>query len=359
MATQQAFCHLCGQPISGQGRLYRHPDWPAGRVLRVCENCERSQPRCRVCGLPYQGGEAAVDQAGAGLCETCRQKQAAPAAAIKPAAAGKPPAPGPACRACGRPVSGRYYEFEGFGPYCEACLRQRPPCSLCGAPLTDERWQLSDGRITCAHCHVTAVYNAAEAAQLFEMMKTVIETELGLRLNVPTGLALVDINQLAEVIRHQNRRGAGQPAPQAAIPEGSAPQPVAAATQSPLNAEHTLGLYARDGIRRGIYIQSGLPCPVFLQVAAHEYAHAWEGENCPLLRDPLMQEGLAEWVAYRVLGHYHGSCGLAPEAPEAETHARQQMLKREDVYGQGLRWALDVENRQGGAALLELCRRAV
>ena len=315
-AAGQAFCHLCGQSIRGQGRLFRHPDWPAGRTLRVCETCQRSRPRCRLCALPLA---AASDQPGPGLCATCSRKQES------------------ACRACGAPVNGAGYAFNGQGPYCERCVRQRPACSICGAPLTDERWQLSDGRVSCAICHVSAVYSPEEAGRLYETMKTLVETGLDLHLNVPTGLALVDLNQLAEIIHRQ--------------------APPGAEAVEMLSPEHTLGLYARQGMRRGIYVQSGLPCPVFLQVAAHEYAHAWQGENCPLLRDRLVQEGFAEWVAYRVLGHYHDSCGLAVDQGEFESHARAQMLQRNDVYGQGLRWALDLEARAGVAGLLEACRR--
>jgi aminopeptidase N len=84
---------------------------------------------------------------------------------------------------------------------------------------------------------------------------------------------------------------------------------------------------------------------LFLQVAAHEYAHAWQGENCPLLNNVLVHEGFAEWLAYRVLEYYHYSQG------------QQRMLQRTDLYGNGLRWALDLEARVGSAGLVDACRR--
>lgn len=247
------------------------------------------------------------------------------------------------CLACGKPIKSRYYEFDGQGPYCQECYNQRPPCDVCGAPLTDEHWQLSDGRKTCANCHSTAIYTPAEAVTLYNQMKEVTGERLGLTLNIPTGLALVDHNQLREVIRLQKE------------PEQESSSALAQADLNSSNptseleaeAERTLGLYARRGMRRGIYVQTGLPRMLFLQVAAHEYAHAWQGENIPTLRDGLVHEGFAEWVAYSVLGFYGYRLG------------QERMLLRQDLYGQGLRWALDQEDAHGYLGVIEACRRAV
>jgi hypothetical protein len=110
------------------------------------------------------------------------------------------------------------------------------------------------------------------------------------------------------------------------------------------DAQRTLGLYARRGMRRGIYIQTGLPRLLFLQVAAHEYAHVWQGENCPTLPAGLTYEGFAEWVAYQVLGFYSYRRG------------QERMLRRQDLYGQGLRWALVEEANRGVQGLLAACQ---
>jgi hypothetical protein len=226
------------------------------------------------------------------------------------------------CRSCGQPISSGYLEIDGVGPYCQNCYKHRSPCDVCGAPLTDARWQLSDGRVTCAHCHATAIYAHAQAEALYKEMREVIARLLGLRLNVPTGLALVDRNQLAEIIRQQVNN------------------------PDTLDPDRTLGLYARRGMRRGIYVQTGLPRKLLLQISAHEFAHAWQGENCPLLHDPVMHEGFAEWVSYQVMGYYH------------YTQHQQRMIARSDVYGQGLRWVLDQQARLGIPGLLEACRLA-
>ncbi len=168
---QAVFCQLCGRRIVGKGRSYRHSDWPEGVRLHICKQCEREKPRCQRCGLPVAASSPS------GLCETCRSSL-------------------PVCLACGRPVTGKSLEFDGAGPYCLDCYQTRPPCDICGAPLTDERWRLSDGRMTCQHCHASAVFTPDVAGTLYEKMKEVVFNQLGFELNIPTGLALVDRNQL-------------------------------------------------------------------------------------------------------------------------------------------------------------------
>jgi hypothetical protein len=322
------FCQLCGQRITGRGQLLRHPQWPPEMSLRVCQDCYHNKPRCRECGLPM-----AVTSPN-GVCVTCSQSLRF-------------------CLACGRPVQKKYYEFDGVGPYCKDCYEHRQPCDVCGAPLTNEHWQLSDGRLVCAHCHASAIYSPESAVNLYEEMKKLVSDRLSLVLNIPTGLALVDRNQLRDIIRQQ--RLASQPAPPASFPATQTSPPASLSGRDGVNsptpheadADRILGLYARRGMRRGIYIQTGLPRMLFLQVAAHEYAHAWQGENTPMLREGVMHEGFAEWLAYQTIGYYDYKKG------------QQRMLERQDIYGQGLRWALQVEAAQGVSGLLEACRRAV
>lgn len=226
------------------------------------------------------------------------------------------------CLTCGKRVRGRYWEVDGVGPYCDKCHRERPPCDVCTAPLGEERWQLSDGRVFCGHCHATGIFTLQEARALYEESKEVVFQTLGLELNIPTALVLVDRDQLTEVIKQQSN--------------GS----------SHLDIQKTMGIYARRGMKRGIYIQSGLPRLLFLQVASHEYAHAWQGENCPLIRDPLLHEGFAEWVAYRVLAHYGYKDQMA------------RMRARHDIYGQGLHRVLDLEVKTGATGVIEACRKS-
>jgi hypothetical protein len=106
-----------------------------------------------------------------------------------------------------------------------------------------------------------------------------------------------------------------------------------------------VGLFLRKGRRRVMAVLSGLPRVLFIQTVAHEWAHAWQGENCPLLEDPLLREGFAEWVAYRTL--------LALGA----TDQAARMLQQNGPYGEGLRRILHLEKQVGPAGILQLCAR--
>jgi hypothetical protein len=95
-----------------------------------------------------------------------------------------------------------------------------------------------------------------------------------------------------------------------------------------------------------MYVVSGLPQILLIQTVAHEWAHAWQGENCPLLRDPLVREGFAEWVAYKTLQRMGASKKMA------------LMEQQDGPYGQGLRKMLELERRGGLSGVLAFCRRA-
>lgn len=301
-SANKAFCHLCGLPISGRGKLYHHDQWPRGLHLRVCSQCEKSKLRCDICHIPM------AQAASKGICQTCCESVQF-------------------CLTCGRPISGSSLVFDGVGPYCHECSLVRQPCDICSAPLTDQRWELSDGRFLCSFCHETAILDKEQAASLFEQMKSVAQNALGMSLNVPTGLALVDRKQLAKIIHSQGQQS--RPAGEEALA---------------LDAAHTLGLYIRKGMRRGLYIQYGLPRQLFLQVSAHEFAHAWQGENCPILKTTIYHEGFAEWVAYQVIGFY------------GYTRGQQRMLNRNDLYGKGLRLFQDIYNKDGLVGVIKVCQ---
>ena len=156
---------------------------------------------------------------------------------------------------------------------------------------------------------------------LFEEIKTVIGQKLGIRLNVPTGLVLVDRDKLSEIIEKYSNG------------------------QVSNNPDQILGIYVRHGMRRAIYVQSGLPKSLLLATAAHEFAHAWQGENCPILEDNQMLEGLAWWTAYKTLGYY------------GYEHQQQALAENKGIIDQGLKWALNTEASEGIRGVIEACKK--
>ncbi len=180
---------------------------------------------------------------------------------------------------------------------------------------------LPDGRRICPHCNQTAVRDLAHAQALFARVVAIVAGPLGLRLNVGSGFALVEYPHLLRLAAEAQTAPFGDP-------------------------DRVVGLFVRQGRRRVMYILSGLPQILFIQTVAHEWAHAWQGENCPLLENPLVREGFAEWVAYKTLQ----ALGAVKKMALLE--------QREGVYGEGLRKMLELERREGMFGVLDFCRRA-
>jgi hypothetical protein len=232
------------------------------------------------------------------------------------------------CHLCGRRLRGRAWVYAPNGVpdeqaivVCRQCHQDAPRCDVCGLPMGDNHVRLPDGRRTCAHCRQTAIYDPARAQALFERVALVVTGQLGLGLNVGTDFALVDSQHL--------RRLAEEASP--------------AFHDDP---DKIVGLFVRKGRRRVMVLLSGLPQALLIQTTAHEWAHAWQGENCPLLQDPLVREGFAEWVAYKTLQVMGAVKKMA------------LMEQQDGLYGEGLRNMLELEQRDGASGVIAFCRRA-
>jgi hypothetical protein len=293
-----AFCNLCGRPTRGQYHVYRRLGSNLNKGLVVCQHCEREARRCAICRIPINPVVSLN-----GLCPTCDAQV-------------------PRCAACGQRVQGRYIRNESNGAYyCETCFNHRPRCGVCGGAVGQGGYQLHDGRFICAQCHETAVYDAGKAGDLYEQVTEIMDQQLGMRLNLLPALGLVDRNQMLALLEQMEIDSADDP-------------------------DRVFGLFFRRGRKRAIYVEYGLPQILMIQVMAHEVAHAWQGENCPLLRDPFVREGFGEWAAYRVLT----ALGAVKKTVLLE--------QRADLYGQGLRFMLALERQGGTTAVFQACRNS-
>lgn len=232
------------------------------------------------------------------------------------------------CHLCGKPLSGRGWAYEtenGSGTQtlvvCRTCHETAPRCDVCGMPVAALSVHLPDGRNICAHCHRTAVYDSQNAGALFAQVTAVVVEQLGLALNVGAAFSLVDQQHLQRLAEAADFAPADDP-------------------------QRVIGLFVRQGRKRVMYVLSGLPRVLFLQTVAHEWAHAWQGENCPLLRDALVREGFAEWVAYKTLQ----ALGAVKKAT--------QMAQRSGLYGEGLQQMMRLEQQHGISGVLAFCRRS-
>lgn len=225
------------------------------------------------------------------------------------------------CAACGAALAhGYYFLRDRTDRYCPQCIATRPRCDACSAPVGDPHWTLHDSRVLCNACHTTAIFDPAIARQLFDETVAAVVAQLGLSLRVGVEFRLVDAPTLSRIRADGNGGHASD--------------------------EKTLGLYQRDGRLRAIYLLYGLPKLLFRTVVAHEYAHAWQGETCPLLDDEQLREGFAEWVAYRHL-LYLGS-----------TKAAQRMLESAHPYRPFLEYMLALDKRVGPGGVIAHVRAA-
>lgn len=225
------------------------------------------------------------------------------------------------CASCGEPLGELFFALiDRHERYCADCIASRPRCATCGAPLGNQHWQLHDERLQCAVCHATAIYDHIEAQQIFDETVSGVVSQFGMGLNVGVAFRMVDAPAMAR-IRAQGRN-------------------------IPPEDQITLGLYQRAGHIRTIYMLYGLPKLSFRTTIAHEYAHAWQSERCPLLRNEILREGFAEWVAYHHLRWL--GCDLAA----------QRMLNAPHPYRPALEHVMGLELRLGATGVIEYLKRA-
>jgi hypothetical protein len=93
-----------------------------------------------------------------------------------------------------------------------------------------------------------------------------------------------------------------------------------------------------------IWIVSGLSEEETIGVLAHELTHAWQSTEAPQ-QDRKLTEGFARWAEYKVFTAI-GATG------QAESLTRSP----DPDYGGGLRYLLELERRQGAAAVIQFAR---
>ena len=227
------------------------------------------------------------------------------------------------CASCDMQVGSEGVMLEGErGVYCRHCFQSRPRCDTCGRPVGAHYWSRSDGRKLCDRCQSTAVSDTQYAHALYRRVRAALDRELGLSLREPCQLKLVNRGQLAGLI------------------DKSSLYSLDAASR-----DRCFGLFMSEGRHKAIFVEYGLPQVVLMEVMAHEFAHAWQSEQCPADVPQEVQEGFAEWVAYKLLEGW--GCWKRID----------RMLRREDLYGRGLRMVLQWEQTEGQAGVIRRMKR--
>jgi hypothetical protein len=298
------FCHLCGRQLVG-----RYVRYETG--LTVCQSCETTRPRCARCAVPLPDRVIATrTPSAATLCAECSRST-------------------PRCAACRQPILGVFYSFEELLPasgdrkFCARCVQHRPRCDLCSAPVADGAAPVADGQWRCALCAADLLTAEDAVLGVYRQAMAAFARVVGSRLAQTPRLELVSRREMGALRRRYSRTSGatGGPRPESA-------------------GHHVLGYFVYSNGTSTIYVEHALPRPVLLGTLAHELGHAWQAERAPGLRDLLLCEGFAEWVAHRVL------VGAGLQAAAARS------TRRDDVYGRGLRHFLDLERTHGRDAVL-------
>jgi Protein DA1 len=226
------------------------------------------------------------------------------------------------CASCGMQVGSHGIMLEGErGVYCRDCFESRPRCDTCGRPVGAHYWSRPDGRKLCDRCQSTAISDPQYAHALYRRVRAALSKDQGLTLREPCQLKLVNRMQLAGLIDKSSLYS--------------------------LDAEsrdRCFGLFIREGKHRAIFVEYGLPQIVLMEVMAHEFAHAWQSENCADDAPSQVQEGFAEWVAYKLMQSW--GC----------TRRSDKMLRRDDLYGRGLQMMLQWEQQFGPDGVIRRMR---
>jgi hypothetical protein len=235
------------------------------------------------------------------------------------------------CSLCGTSLEGVRRAFRrvsraGSLSLCADCAAQSRRCIGCGDPIVGI---LSYGEPACpplcAECRGAGITDSAAAQQIYDQIAAIAERDLGLRVYRRPVLVLASAQEMARLETWR------KPA-HTVVPPGAMP---------------LIGLYVKEGARRTIYALSGLPRSALCNVIAHEYAHAWQAENAPFLREAWLLEGFCEWVAYRTLH----ALGMNREA--------ERLVATGDFYGEALAAVLEIEAAQGVAGVIRAARAVV
>lgn len=195
---------------------------------------------------------------------------------------------GDLCAICGQPIYGNtiYLATDKLtGEKIEVCANciKLPSCSVCGLPVKDGV-QLPDGRYLCARDAKTAVVKADDAQRITAQVKDELDRLFARFTVFPDNVDVCVIDRIdVDSMFSPNGNDFESPNLLGCIrPE-------------------TVGHETRYKMR----LMTGLPLVELKATCAHEYSHAWVGENVPKERRARLgrdaEEGFCEMVAYLLM----------------------------------------------------------
>src|SRR5208282_5061888 len=142
---------------------------------------------------------------------------------------------------------------------CSDCIRL-PRCAICGLPVKDNGLQLPDGRVLCARDARTAVVKADEAERICGRIKDDLDRLFSRYTAFP---ANVDVTVIDRIDVDTMFSPGGN--------DFESPNLLGCIRPETVNHE----------TRYKMRLMIGLPLAELKATCAHEYSHAWVGENVP------------------------------------------------------------------------------
>jgi hypothetical protein len=194
------------------------------------------------------------------------------------------------CAICGQPIRGMGYimtdDVTGQKEFvCSNCVFTLPRCSVCGLPIKQgTETELPDGRYLCARDAAGAVLDGRQAEQICAEVKNDLDHVFSRFTSFPDN---VDVNVIDRIDLYSIFGTSGHD----------------------FESPDLLGLtqpLMENGVRRyKISLMIGLPLSELKETCAHEYSHAWVGENVSPARHARIsrdsEEGFCEMMGYLLM----------------------------------------------------------
>jgi hypothetical protein len=192
------------------------------------------------------------------------------------------------CAICGRPIQGTIYLMTDKVTgekvlVCSDCIKL-PLCSICGLPVKDNGVALPDGRYLCARDAKTVVLKAANIEQICGQVKVDLDRLFSRFTEFPANVDVTVIDRIdVDSMFYTEGNGSESPDLLGCI----RPETV------------------NDTTRYKMSLLIGMPLAQLKETCAHEYSHAWVGENVPKERRARLgrdaEEGFCEMVGYLLM----------------------------------------------------------
>jgi Protein DA1 len=192
------------------------------------------------------------------------------------------------CAICGRPIQDTIYivtdEVTNEKKFvCYDCAHL-PRCAICSLPVKENGLQLADGRFLCARDARTAVVEASDAERISAQIKDDLDRLFSRFTEFPANVDVAVIDRIDVDTMFS--------------PGGN-----------DFESPNLLGCIRPDTVnhetRYKMSLMTGLPLAELKATCAHEYSHAWVGENVPKERRAKLgrdaEEGFCELVAYLLM----------------------------------------------------------